>query len=64
MDRFNSSEEIQFNKTGLSEGRLARLDGKPLSSNPYPLDTWLFKSFVAGWCDMDMDENAPKEELY
>jgi hypothetical protein len=65
MNRFNSAEDIEFHPEGLSQGRLARLGGHRMEkANPYELGSWLWQSFNAGWADVDMDENAPKEEIY
>jgi len=61
MDRFNSNEEVEFHPEAESKGYEARLLGRSLSENPYDpvLDTWLFRSWSAGWCDADMDPSAP-----
>jgi len=57
----------KWNKNAESEGRLARMDGHHLSENPYKNSydptfySYLYKSWEAGWCDADMDLDAPKE---
>lgn len=68
-DRFNSKENVEWNSEAESQGRLARMDGFPLSVNPYknPYDkyheNWFFKSWAAGWVDADMDPAAPKNTI-
>lgn len=46
-----------------SLGRLARLDGHALTTNPFAQDTWLWKSWNGGWDQADKDPAAPKEAL-
>jgi hypothetical protein len=45
-----------------SEGREARLFGRPLSINWNP-PGWLHDSFEAGWREVDEDPDAPKAEI-
>lgn len=69
MNRFNSTEEVGWDTKAEFEGRLARMGGFPLSVNPYTnpyhpaFQNWFYKSWVAGWCDADMDPNAPKKPI-
>ena len=70
MDRFSSTEEVEFNAHAMSEGRLARMDGHKLADNPYKnqydptFENWLYKSWKAGWVDADMDDKAPKSDIF
>jgi len=65
MDRFSSHEDVEFQPEAESLGRTARLDGFSIAHNPYDrvLDSWLHRSWDAGWADMDMDQDAPKAEI-
>lgn len=56
VDRFNSNEEVEFNFEAENQGRLARFHGEPMNKNPYSRNTWLWKSWNAGWCDEDMNQ--------
>ncbi|OEU68415.1 MAG: hypothetical protein BBJ57_02300 [Desulfobacterales bacterium PC51MH44] len=61
MDRFNSTEDYKWHPEGESQGRMARLRGFDIiSQNPFEYGSWLWKSFRAGWVDVDCDHNAPK----
>ena len=70
MDRFDSTEDFIFHEEAMSQGRLARMDGFPENSNPYlsspdQLPTsWLSRSWLAGWSDADMDDQAPKKDIF
>jgi hypothetical protein len=57
MDRFNSHEEVDFDRDKFLQGRLSRFQNKPLSSNPYDVqkETFQYKAWNAGWADADMD---------
>ena len=56
MDRFSSREDVSFDSVAENHGRAARKRGEKLDQNPYnPSDSWLHKSWKAGWCDADMD---------
>lgn len=52
----------KWHPEALSQGRLARLDGRTLDTNPFPKG-WLWDSFVAGWWEIHNDQNAPKTEI-
>lgn len=67
MDRFDSSEPApEWHPEAFREGQEARsrgLDKNDLGANPYfgyP-QHWMYKSFVAGWCDEDQLLAAPSE---
>lgn len=64
MDRFSSKEEVRYHPEAESQGRLARLDGWRLGENPFLHQSWLWKSWNAGWADADQDTLAPKGEIY
>lgn len=34
-----------------------------MTANPFDAGSWLWKSFNAGWADVDQDPDAPKESL-
>jgi hypothetical protein len=60
MNRFNSTEEVEFNEEAMHQGREARIYGfkeNDPEANPYcdRKTSWLYKSFIAGWADADMD---------
>ena len=69
MDRFNSKEEIEFHPEALSQGRIARLSGFAMNdkaSNPYigfGSTHFMYRSFCAGWSDIDADPEAPKQQI-
>ncbi|HBC94357.1 MAG TPA: hypothetical protein DCZ10_16025 [Pelotomaculum sp.] len=50
-----------FHPEARSEGRMARLNGKPLNINWFT--GWLGESFEAGWREVDEDPEAPKADL-
>lgn len=55
--------KADFHPEGLSQGRLARLDGISIISNPYQAGTLMFESWNKGWSEVDSDPCAPKEAL-
>ena len=50
-----------YHKEARSQGRFARLIGKPLSINWF--EGWLKESFEKGWKEVDQDPEAPKQEI-
>jgi len=58
IDRFSSKEDPEeFNEEAMEEGRIARIHGfKKLARNFYLPRSFMWKSFNAGWSDVDMDE--------
>lgn len=54
VERFNSSEDIEFDKKALGRGCVARSQRCNINSNPYKEGTLKFKSWNAGWADRDM----------
>ena len=56
MDRFNSREDVEFDQNSYDEGGRARRDGKAINQFPPWLTLgWHKESFIAGWCDADME---------
>lgn len=56
-ERFNSNEEPQeYDQAAFGMGYLCRQNGGPLHANPFQAQSWLGKSWAAGWCDRDMIE--------
>jgi hypothetical protein len=65
VDRFNSREDMQFNRAAFEAGEEARIVHgctyqDMMSNNPYlqgmaAENTWLDKSFRAGWASADAD---------
>lgn len=62
VDRFSSREDLEWHPEAESQGREARMMGRPLSANPHP-DGWMEKSWRAGWADVDQDPDAPKRAV-
>ena len=62
VDRFSSAEDLEFHTEAESQGREARLHGRPMSENPHPAG-WMHKSWRAGWADADQDPEAPKRDI-
>lgn len=63
MDRFNSSEDVIFHPEAESQGALARMDGWDMQSqNPYHIGSWMWRSFNAGWADVDAERDNLKAE--
>ena len=54
----------KYHETAKSQGRIARLYGFDINSqNPYEKNTHGWKSFRAGWNEVENDPDAPKEPL-
>jgi hypothetical protein len=68
MDRFSSTEELEFNRAAFDAGAEARIVhgcsfADMMRNNPYirgraAENPWLDKSFRAGWADADQDLNS------
>lgn len=69
ISRFSDFEDLEFNQEAFMQGFSHRTSGHGINEgNPYEKESWLYKSFRAGWCDADMcilnreDPNNPISE--
>lgn len=62
MDRFNSTDKIDWCEEPFIQGIEARnLGFDIISQNYFDPGSWPWKSFRAGWADEDQSQNSIKE---
>lgn len=60
IDRFDSREEVEWNRGAYDDGFRARTDGHGLDTCPTTGGKWFQDSWRAGWADADQDINSEK----